>query len=200
MSRSTQPATSRRRIGSDRAVAIGALVTMVLLFAMGALGPREEAVVAAPSTATASPDSPPRAPVPVRVDEPLLVVNQDGSAVVSAALENPNDVEVALVDVRVEIDGQALPISSTIMWLPLPPSTSSQVGAASDAGGFMVPSGVLAGSAARLTFRFDDGTCVDAMAPAVARSGEHSLIYPTSGRLLSPDAPAVPATDAGSCR
>lgn len=198
MSQSTQTPASGRRIGSDRVVAIGALVTMVLLFVMGALGPREEAAVAAPATATASasPEGPPRAVVPVRVDDPLLVVNDDGSATVSAALMNPNDDEVALVDVRVEIDGRPVPVSSTIMWLPLQPGTSSQVGAASDAGGFMVPSGVLAGAEARLTFRFDSGPCVHVVAPAVARSGEHSLIYPTSGRLLSADEPAVPPVGA----
>lgn len=122
----------------------------------------------------------------LRVPDPQLVVNTDGSAAVGAFVENGTDVDVALESVTVWVDRIRLPINATQMWLPVPAGDRAQVGAASDAGGFVVPRGLEPAMRADVQFRFDDGTCVQADVTAVARTKEHRRIYPTSNRALGP--------------
>ena len=122
----------------------------------------------------------------VRVRDPLLVVNKDGSAAVGADLQNMKDVDVSLMGVVVWVDRHRVPVNSTEMWLPVPAGDRSQVGAASDAGGFVVPSGIVAATRADVEFRFDDGTCVLADVTAVARTKDHRLVYPKSNRTIGP--------------
>jgi hypothetical protein len=122
----------------------------------------------------------------VRVRDPLLVVNKDGSAAVGAGLQNLKDVDVSLMGVVVWVDRHRLPVNSTEMWLPILAGDQSRVGAASDAGGFVVPSGIDVATRAGVEFRFDDGTCVLTDVTAVARTNEHRLVYPKSNRTIGP--------------
>ncbi len=124
---------------------------------------------------------------PLRVIDPALVVNTDGSAVVGARVENPRDVEVSLMGVTVSVDGRRVPVNSTHMWLPLPADDVGWVGAASDAGGFVVPAGIDVATPASLEFWFDDGSCVASDVNAVARGDEHRLVYPKRGRTIGPE-------------
>ncbi|MET0931692.1 MAG: hypothetical protein ABWX74_19380 [Aeromicrobium sp.] len=135
----------------------------------------------------------------VRVRDPLLVVNKDGSAAVGAYLQNVKDVDVALMGVVVWVDGHRLPVNSTQMWLPVPAGDRSQVGAASDAGGFVLPSGISESARADVEFRFDDGTCVLADVAAVARTNKHRLIYPRSNRPIGPVTSDEPPPGSTSC-
>lgn len=137
----------------------------------------------------------------VRVVDPVLVVNQDGSAAVGAVAENGTSSDVALMGVAVWVDRRAVRVTSTQMWLPVPAGDRSQVGAASDAGGFVLPSGIAPGASAEIAFRFDDGTCVLADVTAEARADEHRDVYPTSNRRIGPvsdEAPLSRSTPCGS--
>ncbi|MFC5678388.1 hypothetical protein [Aeromicrobium endophyticum] len=137
----------------------------------------------------------------VRVVDPMLVVNKDGSAAVGAFADNSTSSDVTLMGVAVWVDRQPVRVSSTEMWLPVLAGDRSQVGAASDAGGFVLPSGIVPGASAEIAFRFDDGTCVLADVAAVARSDEHDGIYPTSNRPIGPvtgGAPPPRSTPCGS--
>lgn len=122
----------------------------------------------------------------VRVVDPSLVVNKDGSTAVGASVENGTDSDVALTGVAVWVDRQPVPVNATQWWLPVLADDRSQVGAASDAGGFVMPSGITEGAVAEVAFRFDDGTCVLTEVTAVARTREHRSIYPKSNRSIGP--------------
>lgn len=122
----------------------------------------------------------------VRVSDALLVINDDGSATVSARLDNATDADVSLMSVRVESHGQSLPIASTQMWLPVLRGYPARVGDASDAGGFVVPTGLEPGDRARVQFHLDDGTCVGTSVSVVRRNAEHDAIFPTDGHRLGP--------------
>jgi hypothetical protein len=136
---------------------------------------------------------------PIRVEHPLLVVNRDGSATVGAQLQNPGGAEVSLMGVTVSVDGRRVPVNSTEMWLPVPPDDPATVGAASDAGGFVVPEGIDETSAATLEFWFDDGTCVPADVQAVSRGGDHRQVYPKSRRSIGPETTSEPPAGLTSC-
>jgi hypothetical protein len=122
----------------------------------------------------------------VRVVDPVLVVNRDGSTAVGGFVENGTDADVALMSVAVWVDRQPVRVDSTEMWLPALAGGRSQVGAASDAGGFVVPAGIDAGARAEMAFQFDDGTCVLHRVKAVARTDAHRGIYPRSNRPIGP--------------
>lgn len=122
----------------------------------------------------------------VRVSDALLVVNDDGSATVSARLDNTTDADVSLMSVRVESHGRSMPIASTQMWLPVLRGYPARVGDASDAGGFVVPAGLEPGDRARVQFHFDDGTCLGSSVSVVRRNAEHDAIFPTDGHRLGP--------------
>lgn len=135
----------------------------------------------------------------VRVRDPLLAVNKDGSAAIGAYLQNEKDFEVSLVGVVVRVYRHRVLVNATEMWLPVPAGERSQVGAASDAGGFVVPSGISDGSRAEVEFHFDDGTCVLADVTAVARTSEHRLIYPKSNRSIGPVTSDEPPAESAAC-
>jgi hypothetical protein len=122
----------------------------------------------------------------VRVVDPSLVVNKDGSTALGAVVENGTDADVALMGVAVWVDRQPVPVNATQWWLPVLAGDRSQVGAASDAGGFVMPSGIAEGAVAEVAFRFDDGTCVLTEVAAVARTSKHRMIYPKSNRTIGP--------------
>lgn len=126
-------------------------------------------------------------PVPsgVSVTRPVLVLNSDGSATLSASLAT-TDKEVALAGVQVAHQGVAQEISSTQMWLPVIPGVGATVGAASDAGGFIVPSGLTTGDIADVHFIFDDRTCVNVEAEVVQRTARHREVFPKRGSRLDP--------------
>lgn len=135
----------------------------------------------------------------VRVRDPLLVVNDDGSASIGALLENVDGVDVSLMGVVVWVDRHRVPVNSTQMWLPVVAGDDSQVGAASDAGGFLLPSGISDATRADVEFRFDDGTCVLADVTAVTRSKEHRLVYPKSNRPIGPVTSDEPPPGSTAC-
>lgn len=158
--------------------------------------------VATPASAPAAAPSPVAAradETPLRVIDPALVVNTDGSAVVGARVENPRDVEVSLMGVTVSVDARRVPVNSTHMWLPLPADDVGWVGAASDAGGFVVPAGIDVATPATLQFWFDDGSCVATDVTAVARSDAHRLVYPKRGRTIGPETTSDVPEGATSC-
>lgn len=123
------------------------------------------------------PSRPPSSPA-VRVSLPLLVINADGSAAVTAYLRNVRDAEVSLAAVDVSSAAGSLAVESTQMWLPIAAGSEARVGHATDAGGFVVPTGVEAGVPYVVRFVFDDGTCVVADADAVRRDDRHRSLYP----------------------
>lgn len=145
---------------------------------------------------TATPDADPvsEATSPVRVSAPLLVVNEDGSATVAARIENPNDSPLNLLGVGVSSTDENLTVMTTDMLMPLPAHVQMRVGDATDAGGFVVPQGVVAGGSYSLVFSVDNGTCVVAQAEAIERTGKHRGIYPTSTEF---DGVTVPSGAAG---
>lgn len=160
--------------------------------------PSESTPTSSPTT-QATPDATEAAPVseetsPLRVSKPLLVVNEDGSATVAIRLENPNASPVNLLGIGVASSDEHLAVMTTDMLMPLPPTVEMRVGDATDAGGFLVPQGVVAGGSYGLVLSFDDGTCVMAEAVAVERTGKHREIYPTSAMF---DGVPVPAGAAG---
>lgn len=121
----------------------------------------------------------------VKVSRPELVLNSDGSAALSASLA-ASSVEVALVSVQIVHLGSTQDVSSTDMSLPIIPGIDAIVGAASDAGGFTVPSGLKAGDVAEISFVFDDQTCVSVGAQVVQRGARHASVFPKIGSQLSP--------------
>ena len=121
----------------------------------------------------------------VKVSRPELVLNSDGSAALSASLVASRD-EVALVSVQIVHLGSTQAVSSTDMSLPIIPGIDAIVGAASDAGGFAVPSGLKAGDVADVIFVFDDQTCVSIGAQVVQRGAGHASVFPKIGSQLSP--------------
>jgi hypothetical protein len=122
----------------------------------------------------------------VDVGRVRLVVNDDGSATVSATLRNPTGTGRTLVGVRVECDERPLPVASTDMLLPVMSRSSARVGDASDAGGFVVPVGVAVDDPATVRFSFDDGSSSTRTAEVVHRSVEHDEIFPDNGAQLGP--------------
>jgi hypothetical protein len=183
-------------------LAAAAVVGTALVAAAGVVLLDGDGLVPAASTprdVSASPVSARQADdTPVRVLDPVLVVNADGSATVGARVRNPRDTEVSLMGVTVSVDGRRLPVNSTQMWLPVPADDIGYVGAASDAGGFVVPRGVVADSAASLEFWFDD-TCVAVDVRAAARSDRHRLVYPKSGRPIGPETSPEPPMGSTTC-
>jgi hypothetical protein len=135
----------------------------------------------------------------LRVIDPLLVVNKDGSAALGASVENGQDVDVSLMGVTVWVDRNRVAVNETQWWLPIPAGERAQVGAASDAGGFVVPSGINVAPRADVEFWFDDGTCVLADVPVVARTTEHRSIFPRSGKPIGPVTTDRPPAGTGSC-
>lgn len=115
-----------------------------------------------------------------------LVVNDDGSATVSATLRNPTDTGRTLVGVRVDCGDRPLPVASTIMLLLVMSRSSARVGDASDAGGYVVPVGVAMDDPVTVRFAFDDGTSSTRSAEVVRRSGEHDQVFPDNGAQLGP--------------
>lgn len=120
----------------------------------------------------------------VSVTRPELVVNSDGSATLSAALTATSGEEVALLGVQILYQGSVQEVSSTSMDLPVVPGADATVGAASDAGGFSVPSGLTAGDVASVQFVFSDQTCVSVNANVVQRADRHQLVFPKRAASL----------------
>ncbi|MDT7787641.1 MAG: hypothetical protein QOF58_6060 [Pseudonocardiales bacterium] len=121
----------------------------------------------------------------VVVSDVVMVVNDDGSAALSATFEGRGDA-VALKSVHIESDAGELDVASTQMWLPILPGIESRAGDASDAGGFVVPRGVAPGQVVHVQFQFDNDTCLAIDAQAVRRNPTHDEVFPTNGKQLGP--------------
>lgn len=101
----------------------------------------------------------------------LLVANDDGSATLSAAVINKTGSQQALSSVKVTtMDDKELTVRSTKMLLPLPEDRLATVGAAADAGGFVVTEGATAGDYVKVTVSFTDATAITVQAPVVTRT------------------------------
>lgn len=148
------------------------------------------ALLAAPSPQTPSAYGA-NVPVPseggsrVIVSDVVMVLNDDGSAALSAIFEGQGDV-VALKSVHLESAAGELDVASTQMWLPIFPGTESRAGTASDAGGFIVPDGLTAGAVVQVQFQFDNDTCLAIDAETVRRDSSHDDVFPTTGHQLGP--------------
>jgi hypothetical protein len=146
------------------------------------------ALVVAPSPKTPQSTEEPVDPVAtseggVSVSGVVMVVNDDGSATLSATFEGGRDA-TALKAVHVSSDAGELEVASTTMWLPILPDQESRAGDASDAGGFVVPSGLVPGQVAHLQLQLENGTCLAIDAPTVRRDRTHDEVFPTNGRQL----------------
>ena len=135
----------------------------------------------------------------VSVTNPVMVVNSDGSATLSAALTAVRNVEVTLESVQVRSSGADLDVLTSRMLLPVVPGHSAHVGDASDAGGYVVPHGIAPGDRVQLKYLFDDGSCVAVETTAVNRTQEHSDVYPKTGSRLDRPAPTDRLAE-GRCR
>lgn len=181
-------------------VASAALVLIVLWQSLGSPGGLTAAVEpVGDASVNASQNAHISAPPGVSVTRPVLVLNGDGSATLSASLATSGK-EVALVGVQIVYLGSAQEVSSTDMWLPVIPGVGATVGAASEAGGFTVPNGLKAGDVADVHFVFDDRTCVSVKAEVVQRAARHGWVFPKSGSQLghahrSPDSLTLTCTD-----
>jgi hypothetical protein len=171
-----------------RARATGAAIASLVAVAALAASPEVPSAAAAPVTASRPTPTPTltEAPGSVAVEDPLVVVNDDGSATISAVLTNSTDSEVAVMDVRVERGGDVLAVSRTAMWLPVLPGRPARVGDASDAGGFVIPAGAVPGTDLALRFLFDSGACLTEQADVVVRTAQHRSVYPKDGTRLGP--------------
>ena len=132
----------------------------------------------APAAPTPTASTTTAAPVAAKVSRPSLVVNEDGSAVVTAFVQNVQAEKTSIAGITVLSGEDVLPVLTTPMSMPLPPDTELRVGYATDAGGFVVPTGVTAGGSYRLVLGFDNGTCRVVASEAVERTDEHRAIYP----------------------
>ena len=164
------------------------LLAATLIASVGAIGLLVMPLPQTPRVAATEPppksQSTAQASDAVLVVDPLMVVNVDGSASLSATLHNTQDVEVALTAVQVQSEGSELGVASTAMWLPVLPSIPARAGDASDAGGFVVPRGVVAGRNVQVRFVFDDHSCLTVQVEATRRTSQHGGVFPTNGRQL----------------
>lgn len=107
----------------------------------------------------------------------LLVANKDGSATVSAAFVNKTDDEQGLSSVTVAtLAGAELPVRGLRSLLPIPVGTLTNLGFATDAGGFVVTEGAEAGYYVKVTFNFTDAAPVTIEAPVVARTADYDKV------------------------
>ncbi len=101
----------------------------------------------------------------------LLVTNPDGSATVSASVVNKGKADLILTGVTAaSMDGTELPVTSTKFLLPLPKGLLVHLGVASDAGGYFVTKGAVAGHYVRVTLSFSSGNPITLEAPVVPRT------------------------------
>lgn len=142
------------------------------------------ALAVASSVTSAQPSTPHGSPV--AVSDVVMVVNDDGSATLSATFEGRGDEPLALKSVHIASDAGELDVASTQMWLPILSGKESRAGDASDAGGFVVPGGLDPGQTVHVQFQFDNETCVAVDAQAVLRSSTHDEVFPTNGLQLGP--------------
>lgn len=107
----------------------------------------------------------------------LLVSNKDGSATLSASLQNNLDADQTLSSVTVTTLGdEQLKVESTDKDVSLPPGILTPLGQASDAGGFKVVSGAPVGEYVRITYTFSESGELTVEAPVVARNAEYDKV------------------------
>ena len=107
----------------------------------------------------------------------LLVTNPDGSATVSASVVNKGRADLILTGVTASaMDGTELPVTSTKFLLPLPKGLLVHLGVASDAGGYFVTKGAVAGRYVRVTLSFSSGSPITLEAPVVPRTAVYEEV------------------------
>ena len=121
----------------------------------------------------------------VTVSDVVMIVNDDGSATLSATFEGEGR-PIALKSVHIESGAGELVVASTRMWLPILPGKTSRAGDASDAGGFVVPGGLAPGQTVQVQLQFDNDACLAMEAQTVRRNPTHDEVFPTNGQQLGP--------------
>jgi copper(I)-binding protein len=107
----------------------------------------------------------------------LLVANSDGSATLSAALENNRDQAQQLTSVSATTrEGAALEVRSPKSQVSLAPAQLTQLGKVTDSSVYLVPAGAEAGRFVEVTFTFSETEAVTIEAPVVARNSEYDSI------------------------
>lgn len=103
----------------------------------------------------------------------LLVANPDGSATISAGLQNNLDDVERLSSVSVTtFDDEPLTVRSPRIALPLEPGLLTTIGT-EDSAVFLVEEGAEEGAYVKVTFTFADSAPLTIEAPVVARNSEY---------------------------
>lgn len=107
----------------------------------------------------------------------LLVTNPDGSATLSAALQNNLDEEQTLSSVTVTtLDDEELEVEAPDEQLPLKPGFLTTLGGSDPAGVFIVPEDAPDGLYVKVTLTFSDSPPVTVEAPVVPRTSEYATV------------------------
>lgn len=103
----------------------------------------------------------------------LVVANADGTATLSAALENNLDEEQSLSSVTVAtLGGEELQVTGPDGELPLAPGQLTTLGGLDPAGVFIIDEDAVAGAYVEITFTFSDSAPMTLEAPVVTRTSE----------------------------
>jgi hypothetical protein len=114
---------------------------------------------------------------PINVLNTMLVVNDDKSATLSAAVVNATGSKQSVSSVVVTtMADTTLPVRGTKRLLPLPQGVLTTLGGTSDAGGFRVTEGAIAGSYVKVTLSFTDAGPITIEAPVVTRTAEYDKV------------------------
>ncbi|AWB91238.1 hypothetical protein C3E78_02810 [Aeromicrobium chenweiae] len=107
----------------------------------------------------------------------LLVANPDGSATLSAALQNNLDEDQDLSSVSVTtLDDKELQVTAPDEQLPLKPGYLTTLGGDDPAGVYVVDKDVPSGIYVKITLSFSDSSPVTIEAPVVDRTTEYASV------------------------
>ncbi|MBC7631088.1 hypothetical protein [Aeromicrobium sp.] len=121
----------------------------------------------------------------------LFVSNANTTATLSASIVNNTGSSQTLSSVTVStLNDEPLKVRAAKSPLQLPQDRQATAGGASDAGGFVVTGGAIAGQYVKVTLMFSDAGPVTIKAPVVARTPEYDSV--------SGGEPASPTPIAGS--
>lgn len=104
----------------------------------------------------------------------LLVANTDGSATISAGLQNNLDEADQLSSVSVTtLDDKPLNVRSPRIMLPIEPGVLTTIGNVKESAVFLVEEGAEEGAYVKVTFTFSTSAPLTIEAPVVARNAEY---------------------------
>lgn len=107
----------------------------------------------------------------------LLVANADGSATISAGLQNNLDEADQLSSVSVTtLDDKPLDVRSPRILLPIEPDVLTTIGSVKESAVFLVEEGAEEGAYVKVTFTFSNSAPLTIEAPVVARTAEYDSV------------------------